>query len=140
MRRAILILACLAVSAAPATADDTAVADVAWRILAVGPALPASDGDSEASLSFSAEEGRFAATVGCNRFVGSYTLEGDALSFGGDVAVTMMACPPPLDAAETALSDMLARTERVLRSGEVLALYGPESALLAVLIARPGPG
>jgi putative lipoprotein len=38
-------------------------------------------------------EGRAVGSGGCNRFTGSYTIDGAALSFG-PVASTRMACPP----------------------------------------------
>ncbi len=41
------------------------------------------------------EDGRAAGNGGCNRFTGSYTLDGDGISFG-PMAGTMMACPDAL--------------------------------------------
>ncbi len=45
------------------------------------------------------EDGRFSGSSGCNRYGGSYTVEGDILELG-EIASTRMACPPPGDAVE----------------------------------------
>jgi heat shock protein HslJ len=65
--------------------------DTAWVLteLANEP-VPAGAGEREATIRFMTG-GRVAGFSGCNRFSGSYTLEGRLLRFG-TLAVTQMAC------------------------------------------------
>lgn len=62
---------------------------------------------SRTSMSFDAA-GRVAGLGGCNRFTGGYTLDGDRLRFG-QMAGTMMACPPALAEQEQRLHAALAQ-------------------------------
>lgn len=66
-------------------------------------------------------ENRFGGTVGCNRMVGSYTIDGTQLSFGL-AASTMMACPPPLDKLEQALGAALGEVREFRHDGASLSL------------------
>jgi heat shock protein HslJ len=52
-------------------------------------------------------DGRVSGSAGCNRLMGGYRLDGDALSFEPNLAGTMMACPPPLMAQEQAVIEAL---------------------------------
>lgn len=52
-------------------------------------------------------DGRVSGSAGCNRLLGGYRLDGDALSFEPNLAGTMMACPPPLMAQEQAVVEAL---------------------------------
>ncbi len=54
-------------------------------------------------------EGRVAGTTGCNRFSGGYRVEGPNLSFGA-LAMTRMACLPPRDTVERAMTAALEST------------------------------
>lgn len=61
--------------------------------------------DSHASLQFLAE-GRLAGSGGCNRLIGSYTVNGDSLSIA-QAGTTMMACAPALMNQEQKLLELL---------------------------------
>jgi heat shock protein HslJ len=56
------------------------------------------------------ESGSVAGNGGCNEYTGTYTLDGDALTFG-PVASTRMACAGPGDALETAYFAAIGRVE-----------------------------
>lgn len=71
-------------------------------------------------------DGRFAATMGCNRFVGSYRSHGGFLLFG-HAASTMMACPDPLAKQERDFARMLDRVD-----GYTLSPQGDELTLKAL--------
>ncbi|MFW0794831.1 META domain-containing protein [Gordonia sp. CPCC 205515] len=45
------------------------------------------------------DAGRVSLTAGCNRHIGSITVDGDTMTFH-QLASTMMACPPPRDGAD----------------------------------------
>lgn len=108
--------------------------NVYWRITELqGIPAPREPGIREAHLILhDAGEGRFSATVGCNRLLGHYTLSGDKLSFD-PVASTMMACPAPLDAAEQALKAALSATRSHHAGSPGLELLDEKGHVLARL-------
>ena len=115
--------------------SNASLADTYWRIAVLkGEVLAAVEGHREANLILRTDpERRAAATVGCNRMVGSYeATEGGGLTFGR-FASTMMACPPPLDARERALTEVLAATREYGIEGPALVLYDDQREPLAVL-------
>lgn len=68
-------------------------------------------------------EKRVHGSTGCNRMMGGYTLEGDALSFG-QLATTRMACADPeVSRREMAFLKALEETTHWGRRGETLELY-----------------
>lgn len=84
------LLACLALAAPAALAEEAPGPTGAWVAEAIGgTALPASP---RADITFSAE-GRAHGSSGCNRFTGGFTRDGASLQFG-PVAGTRMACEP----------------------------------------------
>lgn len=94
-----LVLA-LALAALPmAAAAQQGLAGSEWRPLTVA-GQPFPEG-VEAFVQFGAD-GRLTGLGGCNRFSGSYSIDGDNLTIG-PVAATRMACPEPAMAAEAAL-------------------------------------
>jgi putative lipoprotein len=68
------------------------------------------------------EEGSFAAWAGCNRFRGSYTRDGSAITVPATVAGTMMGCPPPLDTLEREMIDAMISATGVALDGTTLVL------------------
>ncbi|MBF9032340.1 META domain-containing protein [Rhodobacterales bacterium HKCCE3408] len=110
-----------------------------WRIRKIGDTIVDwSPPASEPFLTIDAAEGRFSASVGCNRMLGGVTVTGDGLSFG-PAASTMMACPDDLAALEAQIVAALpavtdhaigGRTLRLLDAGggtvaEFEAVYLP---------------
>jgi copper homeostasis protein (lipoprotein) len=75
-------------------------------------------------------EMRFRATVGCNQLIGGYTRDGDTIAFGA-AAMTRMACPPPLDAMERRLSEVLSAARAIRREADRLELIGADGSVLA---------
>ena len=108
---------------AGATADAE-LTNTYWRILRIGgAAVGTEEGRREPHLVLRAgETPAFNATVGCNMMRGGYTLEGEALTLG-DAAMTMMACPPPLDTRERALAEALAEVAAWAVNGTTLELF-----------------
>jgi heat shock protein HslJ len=68
------------------------------------------------------ENGTVAGSSGCNRFTGSYTLDGQSLTIKPGVASTMMACPDPQMAVEQAFLRLLPTMTTAQVSGETLQL------------------
>ena len=59
------------------------------------------------TLTIHFEDGRIAVEGGCNNLMGAYELDGDRLT-AGPLASTMMACPDPLMAQDTWITELLA--------------------------------
>ncbi|MEE4109584.1 MAG: META domain-containing protein [Halieaceae bacterium] len=80
------------------------------------------------------DEPRFAATLGCNQLIGSFSADGEKLSFAAGPS-TLMACPPPVDHQEIVLTEVLmaARTFRI--NGETLTLRNEDAEVIAVFTA-----
>jgi copper homeostasis protein (lipoprotein) len=96
-------------------------------------AVPRLPGVREAHLILrGGDDRRLAATVGCNRLLGSYTLAGEALTLTAG-ASTLMACPPQLDTLERSLRAVLQATRRYRLSGQQLELLDADGTTLAVL-------
>jgi len=116
---------------------DAQLTNTYWRIVELG-GTPVStvDGRKEPRLLLREADGAssMSATVGCNTFTGSYEVDGDRFHFG-PAAGTRMACPPPLDAHERALTDLLERTRSWRVYANTLELYGENRTPLALLQA-----
>jgi heat shock protein HslJ len=67
------------------------------------------------------EAGRIAATAGCNRMFGSVELT-DGKLVAGQLASTLMACPPPRDGADKWVSDLLSGSPQWSLEGDTLTL------------------
>ncbi|MEE2031192.1 META domain-containing protein [Rhodococcus chondri] len=67
------------------------------------------------------EPGRIAATAGCNHAIGAVDLA-EGIVTAGDLAMTLMACPPPRDGADRWLSALFASHPRWSLDGDVLTL------------------
>jgi heat shock protein HslJ len=103
-----------------------------WRLIQLGEEEVAPEGpQGEPSLTLDAAAQQVSGTGGCNRFSGSYTLDGAALSFG-PLAGTRMMCPEGMD-LELGFLDALARTRSFSVGGEALELYDDEGGLVARL-------
>lgn len=79
-----------------------------------------------------AGNGRFAATVGCNRLAGIPTIDGSRLTFGPMMA-TRMACVPPLDQAERAYLEALRGVRSYRLAGATLTFLGEDGEALVTL-------
>jgi heat shock protein HslJ len=80
-------------------------------------------------------ESRAAGSDGCNRFNGSYTVAGNALSFG-PMAGTMMACPPGIMTQATAFNKALAETKTFAIANDTLTLSDASGVALAAFDAQ----
>jgi heat shock protein HslJ len=107
---------------------DAALTDTYWRLLEIGgDEIAPMEGSREPYLILHSPDGdpttSFNATVGCNMMRGGYERgAGDALSFG-EAAMTMMACPPPLDTRERALTEALGQVARLQITATTLELF-----------------
>lgn len=106
--------------------DPAPLAGTYWRLMELpGEAGFTIDPDLQTHLVLDGEEGRVSGSSGCNRLIGTFTLHGDALSFG-PLAGTRMACPPPAMELERRFHGALALVTGYSIDGEVLTLEGPD--------------
>jgi putative lipoprotein len=118
------------------SAGSPALAGIDWRITALaGAPLPTGARDPVLRFDPGMDGATFTASAGCNRFGGTARIAGDTLAFG-PARATRMACPPPLDAAEAALTAAFADTVRWEIDGRALRL---RDAAGAILLEATGP-
>jgi heat shock protein HslJ len=85
--------------AAPAAAQDEpspSIEGPVWELLNIG------DAAAEASATMSLNDGTASTFGGCNSFFGSYTLDGDSLTFADDFTSTLVECEPAVMEQEQA--------------------------------------
>jgi heat shock protein HslJ len=87
---------------------------------------------TQLSATFGADQ-RVAGSAGCNRFSGTYTMEGESLSFG-PLATTRMACPEPIMEQERAFLAALESTTQFTQTGDRLTLRDADGVMQAVLV------
>lgn len=97
--------------------DAAQLENTPWQLVS-GTDITLSDGVVP-SAAFS--EGRVFGSNGCNQYTAPYTLDGDSLEIG-DVAGTLMACPPPADEIGQAYVAALAEVASWEIDGEELVL------------------
>lgn len=115
------------------------LAAVEWRLMSVAgiPAIPGAD-ETLPSLSIDEAEGRVAGSAGCNRMMGGYSAEGEALRFT-QLATTRMAClPDSVMDQEQRLLEALERSREYLVWGDILTLFDGEGSAVARFTAGNG--
>jgi heat shock protein HslJ len=106
----------------------SSVAGVDWELMELNAKTASSGaGGRRATLRFDADSAHVAGFSGCNRFAGSYTLDGDSLRFG-PLVMTRMACTQGME-LERDLSAALEATRRYELSSTQLKLFGPSKAI-----------
>lgn len=115
--------------------SEAALPNTYWRIVKLmGEPVPVVDNRREPHLILRGGESRYSATVGCNQLIGTWEAAGDRLTFTTG-ASTLMACPPPLDARETRLKNVLADTHTWRINGQVLEFFDRTGTSIAVFEA-----
>jgi heat shock protein HslJ len=93
-----------------------------WRAVEIdGSPVTPQPKKREAHLVLMSEGKRVSGSTGCNRFTGTFEQTADGFRFS-QMAVTKMACPPPLEALERAFLQALNVTAAVQISGNTLEL------------------
>ncbi|MBX9944126.1 MAG: META domain-containing protein, partial [Reyranella sp.] len=91
----------------PLAPRSAALRGTEWRVLEIDGGRPAfGEGRRRPTLTLD-DDGKFAATTGCNSLAGQYALDPDGVRFIAG-PMTLMACPPPSDDVERRFIDALA--------------------------------
>ncbi len=126
------VLANACASAQPAPSASRLVGRY-WKAVELGGTpSPSSDRIREVHLRFDSD-GRVAGSDGCNGVSGTYTVDGDTLTFG-QFAATMMACPDT-QATEKAFRDAVTATARWSLTGDRLELLDAAGAVVARFVS-----
>lgn len=132
--RGVSVLTLLAACAQPpgsglAPADfRAAVSGTDWELTEInGAPAPTGAGTRQATIRFDADTARVGGFSGCNRYFGTYTLDGTALRFGA-VGMTKMACAQGME-LEQQLAAVLAATRRYELAERELTLFGDAGAV-----------
>jgi heat shock protein HslJ len=119
------------------SAADKTLEGVVWRLSGFGGKGPEVPAASSRPATARFEAGRVSGFSGCNNFMGSYKVEGDSLILG-QLAGTMMACPEPQTAIESAFRAAFWGTVRYSIRADQLTLLAESGAVLA-FEAEPAP-
>jgi heat shock protein HslJ len=132
-RLLILLIIVLTITACTAQGIEDPASSLigTWKLTGYGsPDSPTpAVADAEANLTFNLD-GSVGGNSGCNGFGGSYTVEGDQVTFS-DIVSTLMACDDPRMAQEDAVHKVLADTATYKIEGNTLTLTN--DALVLVL-------
>jgi heat shock protein HslJ len=112
--------------------DPAALESVPW-IVSSGLDV---DGWEAFAPSIRFEGGRYDGSSGCNRYGGSYTVDGETIELG-DTGATLIACPPPAGDVERAYFDALDRVARWSVDDELVLLDVDENEVLRYVAATP---
>lgn len=118
MRSTVLTLGLAVMLATPALAQTMPLAGSEWRPTEIDGVAIAED--TKIFIGFGGD-GRVHGSGGCNRFTGSYEVDGDMISFS-PLAATKMLCPDPIQQNEDRLFATLSRVTRFVRDRADLTL------------------
>lgn len=114
--------------------SDRQLTNTYWKLTELNAApVKALPQQREPHLILQRDPQRLAGSGGCNRLLGSYTLDGTALTFG-KVASTMMACSDGLE-QETSFFHALERVRSWKIHGDELEFFNDDGAVVARFVA-----
>ena len=125
-----LLVICLAVTACSTKNEEPSASLIGpWKLTSYGPAdaRTAAVPDAGAALTFN-QDGTVTGNSGCNGFGGSYTVEGDKITFK-DIVSTLMACDGPRMEQEDAVHKALTDTASYKIEGNTLTLTNGDMVL-----------
>lgn len=133
MRNRAIILAAALSMGSPAIAQS--LTETNWVFTQIAAERLDAAARSRTSFALDAKSGRVTATAGCNRMAGGYKRDGVSITFT-QMAMTRMACPPPLMQREDALAKALgAVAQWRIVEGNLILSDANGSALLRLFAA-----
>jgi len=123
-----LLIISLAISAC--AAQEPASLTGAWILKSFGPASAPSPAvaDSQAGITFN-EDGSVNGNSGCNGFGGTYTVDGDQITFS-EIVSTLILCDEPLMEQEETVHQVLTGTATYEIEGSTLTLTNNDLVLV----------
>ena len=106
-----------------------------WELRTVNGA-PAAKGAGDQAPWLQFDPPRFSGFAGCNRVMGSFTINGDRFGFGPDMATTKMFCVDHME-VERRFMAALGQVREWRLTGDELALFGRPTMLVFVRTAEP---
>jgi heat shock protein HslJ len=82
------------------------------------------------------EDGQVTGTGGCNSYSGSFTVEGNAISFGGMAATEMACMQDGIMAQESAYFEALGKVQRYRIEGDHLTFYGEGTTRMLEFVTK----
>jgi heat shock protein HslJ len=133
VKKYLLILFLIALAISACTTEGAGASPSltgAWKLTSYGPTGVQIHGvdDAEAGLTFN-EDGTVTGNSGCNGLGGTYTVEGDQVTFS-EVVSTLMACDDPRMAQEDAVQQVLTDTATYKIEGNKLTLTNNDMVLV----------
>jgi len=115
--------------------SDAKLENTYWKLTAFGTAaVVVADNQREPHLILHPDDKRVSGSGGCNRLAGTYTVEGNRLTFSR-MAGTMMACPSGME-QERSFHDALGRAATWRIDGERLELSDATGKVIAQFESR----
>lgn len=124
------------VTASPSTGGSSTNLEGTTWVLAKKTELGAELGDVVVSATFA--DGNVSGTSGCNTYSGPYTLDGNKLTIGPNLASTQMACGPAETAVEKVVTTRLPKVAGYSIAGSTLTLTDSAGQPLLVFEASVG--
>lgn len=106
---------------------DLRLDDTNWELIELNGSVVEKGRDPGFSFS---KDGQFAASGGCNRFMGQAVLDGAAASFPDKMAGTLMACVPDIDTQESDFLAALPMVKTANRQGALLQLIAEDGTVV----------
>lgn len=109
----------------------------AWTLQSFGPASAPTPAvaDSQAGITFN-DDGSVTGNSGCNGFGGSYTVDGNQITFS-EIVSTLMLCEEPLMQQEDTLHQVLNGTATYQIEGSTLTLSNNDLVLVYAHVSYP---
>ena len=131
MKKYLYIMACALAFVACAGKNGVAFGDIESKSLIIDKIIvsgktlmPSSLQDENTSISFSKSD--YNGFAGCNSFLGSFSLNGNKITFAGNGGATKMLCPPEIMLFEDALLSQLTGEFTLGKENDKLILQSKE--------------
>ena len=135
MRLLVLLAVGLLALTGCATGASSSLSGTSWNLTAINGSAPAAG--SRPTMTFT--DDKVSVSTGCNSLNTAYTLNGTAMTFSPNGAMTAMACADDLMKQESAITAALAKVTKMSLSGDSLALQDASGASLFTLTKAVAP-
>lgn len=128
----LIFLAAIMMLSGCSSSGNPGFVDQSWLLATLHGEAPLAD--TTITMEFG-EGNKVAGSSGCNQYSTTYTVDGDQLSFGEQIATTMMACLEPIVEQEREYLQALAATKTYDLVEDVFTLFDADGNQLATFVA-----